>query len=106
MDKKNKINSNEKKKNCCSSRFWGNWKWELGEENGEEEQTEEESEVDEVIPRNPPPPPKKKKSKKKIVKKWNKRTTKKQVEIIDYINNETVINYFVLFDDKLWVVAF
>ena len=35
------------------------------------------------------------------MKQKNKRTTKKQVEIIDYINNETVINYFVLFDDKL-----
>ena len=35
------------------------------------------------------------------MKQKNKRTTKKQVETIDYINNETVINYFVLFDDKL-----
>ena len=35
------------------------------------------------------------------MKQKNKRTTKKQVEIIDYINKETAINYFVLFDDKL-----
>ena len=55
------------------------------EENEEEEQTEEESEVDEVIPQKKPPQ-KTHTSKKKIPKKSNKRTTKKQVGIIDYIN--------------------
>ena len=54
------------------------------EENEEEEQTEEESGSDKVIPGKKTK--KKNINKKKIAKKSNKRTTKKQVGIIDYIN--------------------
>ena len=84
----NKINLCEKNKNCCSPRFWGNRKWEIGwgkcgrrmnwkrkwSRRGNKSKKKQKK--------------KKKKTpvKKKIAKKSNKRKSKIQVGIIDYIN--------------------